>query len=111
MVPVSPARATIRTVDDRRISLRWGSRLPCRLEFDTEEISGEVVDLSFEGARVTIPGEMPKPGNLIRLALRPDRENVRLSAIVMYVEDQHFGVKFQHTRGEAMKALKPFFYA
>jgi hypothetical protein len=98
-------------VDDRRISLRWSSRLPCRLEFEEEEISGEVVDLSFEGARVLTPGATPKAGSLIRLALRPDRENVRLKAMVIYVEDQHFGVKFQHTKGEAMKVLRPFFYA
>ena len=111
MVPVSPEHATIRSVDDRRVSLRWSGRLPCRLEFEEEDISGEVVDLSFEGARVAIPGAMPKPGSLIRLALRPDRENVRLAAIVVYVDKQSFGVQFQHTRSEAIKVLKPFFYA
>jgi hypothetical protein len=97
-------------VDDPRRSLRWSGRLPCRLELEKEVFRGEVVDLSFGGARITNSTARLKPGSQILLVLRPDREGVELTATLVHVEDQHFGVEFQHSRQETLKALKPFFY-
>ena len=96
-------------MDDRRKSLRWHGTLPCRLEQGEGGFTGQVVNLSFDGARIDDPSELPSLGSEIVVILRPERENVSMRARVVYVRQRQFGVEFCGSRTDHLEALKPFF--
>lgn len=96
-------------MEDRRRSLRWGGSLACRLSCGGESLTGQVSDLSFEGARVEVVANLPPKGSEILLTLRPERENVTLKAKVIYAERSQLGVQFCGIRSENLEVLRPFF--
>lgn len=106
---VLPACET-EVVVERRQSLRWGGSLACRFTFSRGSSTGRVENLSVEGARIKDPQEMPPEGSEIVLTLRPEQEKITLMAMVIYVKDTYFGVKFCGSRAENVEILKPFFH-
>jgi hypothetical protein len=96
-------------MDERRKSLRWKGSLCCRFEWEKESQTGQIVNLSIDGALVSDSLKLPETNREIELTIRPDRENVTLKARVIYVSEDHFGVEFCGNRSENLIVLKPFF--
>ncbi len=106
---VLPACKTYLVVERRR-SLRWVGTLPCRFVSGTESLTGQLTNLSFEGACISDPSKIPLEGSEILLTLRPEQEDVTLRAKIIYVERAQFGIEFCESRAENLRVLKPFFH-
>lgn len=106
---LSDLHARLFPMDERRQSLRWKGTLSCCFRWGEEYSTGQIRDLSFEGAHVQDSPKMPRTGDEIELTLRPEREKVTLRAQVIHVGDFHFGVRFLGARAENLRFLKPFF--
>jgi hypothetical protein len=102
---------------DRRKFHRWESKIPCHCKGEDISLSGLVTNLSFKGARVTNPSQIPEEGSEILVTLHPGKERVLLKARVVYtmcrinppgVEEQ-FGIEFYGTWDERLEKLMPLF--
>jgi len=98
---------------DRRRFYRWQFAVPCILQTEHEALVCEVVNLSFGGAKVSIPKELPLEGADVGLVLHQNDYSISLSAHVFYVENVaggwFLGVEFYGSLPERSQKLLPLF--
>ena len=105
-------------IKERREYRRWDSKLSCMCFGDGFTLKGEITNLSFNGACVSNPSQLPPAGSDLEVTVRPGNENVTLKAQVVFVEGPaenrpakkcRFGIQFLVDSKEKFQKLMPYF--
>lgn len=98
---------------DRRKFYRWAAGLDCFFNCEDRTLAGQVVNLSFGGARVVCAGAAPVEGTDIDLTIHRPDYSTTLRAHVFYSEQLDegfvFGLEFYGGFHEKSTKLMPLF--
>ncbi|GAB4246160.1 MAG: hypothetical protein Kow00109_22230 [Acidobacteriota bacterium] len=98
---------------DRRRFFRWPVDAQCLVIDELGTISGELVNLSFGGARIENPTRLPVEGSDVQLVIHRPDYSASLKAHVFWVAAERrpaaFGVEFYGSFSERSAQLLPLF--
>ncbi len=113
MLAASSTTGSNTMLHERRKFYRWASGLQCLFEVGGQAHTGQVVNLSFGGARIHTLGQAPPEGADIELTIHRPDYGTSLRAHVFYSEPCEqgsvFGVEFYGGFHEKSAKLLPLF--
>lgn len=86
---------------DNRLNVRVPIQLPVQLWTPDGVLLGATLDLSFEGTRVRLNVEAPRPQGTLQVCFEPDTVGVSVPAVAVRQEDGELGLMFGRYDGAA----------
>ena len=105
-------------IKDRRQFERWNTSIPCKVLWGEWIISGEIANISYQGALIAVPSAIPPVDSAVTLVFHYECQvllTAKVDSQVVHTSEQAvdaggaggFGLAFNEPVGEVLPKLQP----